>query len=78
MTVANPVCSMVSVTVVAVAVLLPLCTHALLFDVSSYKPRCFLETLGEQTQVALLYENPDFVPFGRVGYTGVVSCIQTR
>ena len=45
----------------------------LFFDLPESDQKCFTEIVGEDTKVLVIYENPDFVPFGRVGFTGVVS-----
>ncbi len=51
---------------------LPLCASALFFDLPQSHQKCFSEIVGEDTKVLVMYENPDFVPFGRPGFSGVV------
>ena len=52
---------------------LPALTQGLFFDMTPEAERCFTEIVGEDTKMVVEYENPDFVPFGRPGFTGVVS-----
>lgn len=55
------------------AACLPALSQALFFDMTPEAERCFTEIVGEDTKMVVEYENPDFVPFGRPGFTGVVS-----
>lgn len=50
---------------------LPALTQGLFFDMTPEAERCFTEIVGEDTKMVVEYENPDFVPFGRPGFTGV-------
>lgn len=46
---------------------------ALYFYVTDGQQRCFIEEVPAETLIVGTYKNPDFVPFGRPDFTGVVS-----
>jgi len=47
--------------------------HGLYFFITDGQQRCFIEEVPAETLIVGTYKSPDFVPFGRTDFTGVVS-----
>jgi hypothetical protein len=47
--------------------------HSLYFFITDGQQRCFIEEVPAETLIVGTYKSPDFVPFGRTDFTGVVS-----
>ena len=46
--------------------------NALYFYVTEGAPRCFIEDVPPETLLVGTYKNPDLMPYGSPGFTGVV------
>ena len=56
-----------------IAVLLLQLASSLYFFITDGQQRCFIEEVPAETLIVGTYKNPDFVPFGKPEFTGVVS-----
>lgn len=67
---------MIAAAVALAAVVQP--ANALYFYVTDGQQRCFIEEVPAETLIVGTYKNPDFVPFGRPDFTGVVSFVPNK
>ena len=67
-----------AVVAAAVAALSACSVHALYFHVTEGQQRCFVEEVPGDTLIVGTYKNPDFVPWGRDGFSGVVRAAAGR
>lgn len=65
--------ALIAAAVALAAVVQP--ANALYFYVTDGQQRCFIEEVPAETLIVGTYKNPDFVPFGRPDFTGVVSFV---